>query len=56
MTPFQKAISRKYIDIIKYFMDNEADLSFRTKNPRYTVIELSLKESEFDIMKKLIFH
>ena len=55
-TPFQKAILRKHIDIIKYFMDNGDDLSSRTKNPRYTIIELPLKENQIDIMKNLIFH
>ena len=56
VTPFQKAINKKHIDIINFFMENGAKLSSRTKNHRYSAIELALKNGkQIAIMKNLIF-
>ena len=57
-TPFQEAIQRKHIDIIKFFMENGGNLSSRTKNSTYNAIELALalNGNQMGIMKNLLYY
>ena len=53
-SPFQNAIKEKNLEMINFFMENNAELKIRTKHFKYNAIELALKIDAINIVKKLI--
>ena len=55
-TAFQEAIMQKRKKILKFCLDNGANLTMRTLYKRNNALELAMKDNHVDILKQLIIH
>ena len=56
MNAFQESIMQKRKKILKFCLDNGANLAMRTVYKRNNALELAMKDNHVDILKQLIIH
>jgi len=53
-TPLHEAITSGQLDLVKFFVENGANLNQRTKNKGYTPLQLAIVGNQSDIVKYLL--